>query len=291
MKSELPPFVSLNGKLVAANRARISVFDRGFLYGDGLFETLRSYHGALVGLDDHLARLRTSAAALGIPVHDRPWATEIQALLRANRLLRGDAAVRITLTRGPAAPGLLPPAKPTPTVLIVATPVPAGLPAEQRRGVQVILLPFAKLGFLAEYKLTDYVLAILGRVAARERGAQEGLYVHDGQVIEGTTSNLFICRAGQLITPPVKGLLPGVTRGWVLDLATRHGLEVVERPVSVRTLRTADEAFITSSIVEVLPVIGVDGRSIGGGRVGPLTRRMQRLYRQLINQIAALERA
>lgn len=282
--SRLPRSVFLNDKLVRSERARISVFDRGLLYGDGLFETIRSYRGTLVGWEEHLARLRTSAALLEIPILPRPWEAQITALLRDNRLLQCDAGVRITVTRGAAPLGLLPPSKPQPSVLIIATPVAPEARREQRRGIRAVLLPFAKLGWLAEHKLLDYVLAILGRVAARQAGAQEGLYVHDGQVLEGTTSNLFVYRKGRLFTPPVTGLLPGVTRRHVCEMAVADGLPVLERPVSVRALRAAEEIFVTSSVAEVRPVTEIDDEPVGDGKVGPITRRVQRRYRQMVDR-------
>jgi D-alanine transaminase len=153
------------------------------------------------------------------------------------------------------------------------------------------LLPFGKQGFLAEHKLLNYAGAVLGRTAARQAGAQEALYVRDGLITEGTTCNLFACSRGRLITPPVSGLLPGVTRQWVLELAARRGIEVVEAPLSWRRLRGADEAFLTSSVAEVLPLTRIDGRRVGSGAVGPHTRRIQRAYRQLVDQLTGYQRS
>jgi D-amino acid aminotransferase len=288
--SRFPRSVFLNDRLVPSGQARISVFDRGLLYGDGLFETVRSYRGILACWEEHLTRLRTSAALLGIPIPPRPWETQITALLRHNHLLHTDAGVRVTVTRGPAPLGLLPPPEPQPTVLIIASPVAPELEREQRRGIRAALLPFAKVGWLAEHKLLDYAIAILGRVAALRAGAQEGLYVHDGKVIEGTTSNLFVYHRGRLLTPPVEGLLPGVTRRQVQQLALAEGIAVVEKPVSVRTLKEADEVFVTSSVAEVRPVIRIDGRPVGSGRVGPVTRRIQRSYRQMVDRLVSQRR-
>ncbi len=285
--SVLPKSVSLNGRLVPAARAKISVFDRGFLYGDGLFETLRSYRGALVALDDHLLRLKSSAAFFGIPVPDRPWAEEIRELLLDNDLLSQDASVRITVTRGPGVPGLLPPTRVEPTVLMVAAPVAPEVVQQQRAGINVTLLPFAKSGFLAEHKLLNYVPAILGRLIAQAQQAQEALYAEGGWISEGTTSNLFLWRGGKLLTTPLHGLLPGVTRRWVSEIAAAKSLPLLERPISVRALKSADEAFLTASVVEVLPVVRVEGQPIGTGRVGPITRKIQRFYRQLVDRRAA----
>lgn len=275
--------VFLDGRLVNAAGARVSAFDRGLLYGDGLFETLRSYQGRLFALDRHLARLRGTARWLGIPVPAMDWRRQISAVLRRNRLLGVDASVRITLTRGPAAPGLLPPAHPRPTVLIICAGVPATLAGVQRRGARVALLPFTRGGVIAGHKLLDYVPAILGRVLARRQRAFEGLFVDArGYLSEGTTSNLFVVRRGRLLTPPLDGeagVLPGVTRSLVIAVATAAGIRVQERRLRVSDLVGADEAFLTASMAEVVPIVRVGVQAIAAGRPGLLTRRVQELYR------------
>jgi len=275
--------VFLDGRLVNAAGARVSAFDRGLLYGDGLFETLRSYQGRLFALDRHLARLRGTARWLGIPVPTMDWRRQISAVLRRNRLLGVDASVRITLTRGPAAPGLLPPAHPRPTVLIICAGVPATLAGVQRRGARVALLPFTRGGVIAGHKLLDYVPAILGRVLARRQRAFEGLFVDArGYLSEGTTSNLFVVRRGRLLTPPLDGeagVLPGVTRSLVIAVATAAGIRVQERRLRVSDLVGADEAFLTASMAEVVPIVRVGVQAIAAGRPGLLTRRVQELYR------------
>ncbi|MBI3387390.1 MAG: aminotransferase class IV [Deltaproteobacteria bacterium] len=281
-------FVYVNGHVVPAAGARVSVFDRGFLYGDGLFETMRSYRGALFGLSEHLARLRASARWLRIPVPSIDWSRAIERLLRRNDWLVGDAAVRITLTRGPGRPGLLPPAAVTPTVLIVATMIGLEVARAQRRGARVTLLPFARAGATAGHKTLDYVPAILGRMQAQRVNAFEALYVTPrGHVTEGTTSNLFVVRRGALLTPPLDstaGVLPGVTRRLVMDLARTLTLRVRECRVPVRELLAAEEAFCTSSVVEIVPIVRVDNRPIADGRCGALTRQLQLGYRARVGR-------
>ncbi|MBI3783261.1 MAG: aminotransferase class IV [Deltaproteobacteria bacterium] len=286
--SGLPPFVLLNGRIVPAARARISVFDRGLLYGDGLFETVRTYAGQPFALDDHLARLRKSAKQLGLRVPQRDWAGDIERHLRRCRLTSTDAAVRITLTRGAGAPGLIPPPKLEPTVLMVATPIAASIERDQSRGIRVALLPFGRVAFLAEHKTLDYLPAVLGRMYAQKHGACEGLYVERGCVSEATTANLFVVRGSRLLTPPVSGLLPGVTRKLTLEAAAMAGVEVRESVIRANALPRSSEMFITSSLIEVMPVIQVDGIPIGNGNVGALTRRIQVRYRQIIDQALSL---
>lgn len=287
MKSELPRYVHVNGRLVSAHRPWISVFDRGFLYGDGLFETLRAYRGRVFGLQHHLSRLRMSARFLGIALPHHDWAKEIAALLARNRFLNADAWVRITLTRGVAPPALPPTGGGQPTLIISAGPIHSSITRAQQLGVAVTLLPFARQGFLAEHKVLDYMPGVLGKAMAARHRAFEGLFVDNGSVTEGTTTNLFIWRGKQLVTPPVAGVLPGVTRRLVLKLAADDGMQVAERRLSRRELLSADEAFLTSSLVEVLPIVAVDAQRIGTRQVGPRTARLQHLYRQMVDQTLA----
>lgn len=288
MSPRTPKFVQLDGRLLPATRARISVFDRGLLYSDGLFETLRSYRGKPFALAAHLSRLQASARFLGIVLPRRPWQRDLSGLLKRNGLLATDAAIRITVTRGVAAPQLLPPARIRPTLIISAAPVDPSIASAQQRGVRVTLLPFARHGFLAEHKVLNYLPGVLGKVIAARHGAFEGLFVDsDGLVTEGTASNVFIWRHGQLCTPAIRGILPGLTRRMILEAAVADGVRVAERPLTTHDLFGAEEAFLTSSVVEIVPIITVDARGIGDGQAGPWTQRMQRVYRQMVDQALA----
>jgi branched-subunit amino acid aminotransferase/4-amino-4-deoxychorismate lyase len=288
--------VLLNGRMVAAHRAQVSVFDRGLMYGDGLLETLRAYRGRPFALEAHLRRLRASADFLGLAVPRRPWHRDVAALLRRNHLLHTDAWVRITLTRGVnargvSARGLMPPARSRPTLIIMAGALDTSVSRAQCHGVRVALLPFARHGFLAEHKVLNYLPGVLGRVMAARHDAFEGLFVDaDGMITEGTTSNLFAWRGRQLLTPPIQGILPGLTRRLVIELAASDGVRVVEQPVRAEDLVDANEAFLTNSLVEVVPIIRVNARTIGSGAVGPRTLRLQQLYRQTVDQALARQR-
>jgi branched-subunit amino acid aminotransferase/4-amino-4-deoxychorismate lyase len=152
----------------------------------------------------------------------------------------------------------------------------------------VTLLPFARHGFLCEHKVLDYLPGVLGKAMAARHHAFEGLFVDaSGSVTEGTTTNLFVCRRKQLLTPPGAGVLPGVTRRLVLQLAAADGMQVVERRLTQRDLFAAQEAFLTSSLVEILPIVAVDAQRIGRLQVGPRTQRLQHLYRQMVDQTLA----
>ena len=288
MSAPLPGYVHVNGRLWPARRAHVSALDRGLLYGDGLFETVRAYNGRVFALPQHLARLRGSARFLTMAFPRRPWQQDIDTLLQRNGLRGADAWVRITLTRGAAAPGLLPRARMRPTVVISAGRLPSAIATAQRRGVRVSLFPFARHGFLAEHKVLAYLPAVLGKALAARHGAFEGLFVDgDGRVAEGTTSNVFIRRRRQWLTPPAAGILPGITRRLVIDVATADGLRVQERALTPADVMAADEAFLTSSLIEMVPVTRVDDHEIGDAQIGAATRRLQQLYRQMVDHSLA----
>jgi len=278
-------YVHLNGRLVAAAKARVSVLDRGLLYGDGLFETVRTYRGVPLAFEEHLARLNNSGHMLGIVLPPLRWRDNITALLERNQLTERDARVRITVTRGSGPPGLLPPSEAEPTVLITAEPIGEQVRRDQQLGVGAILLPFGREGFLAEHKTLDYLPGVLGRTLAARHQAYEGLYVTaTGRVTEGTTSNLFVVRGGRLTTPPIRGTLPGLTRAHVVDLADAAGIPVAHQTITLRGLAAVEEAFLTSSVIEVLPLVRIDDKPIADGQVGPITRRIQRLYQAFVAQ-------
>jgi branched-chain amino acid aminotransferase len=288
MSTRATSFVQLNGRLVPAQRAQISVFDRGLLYGDGLFETLRAYRGRPFALDAHLARLQASADFLGFGVPRRPWRRDLAALLGKNNLLATDAWVRITVTRGVGARGLLPPARSRPALIIMAGVLDPAIARVQRFGARVALIPFARHGFLAEHKVLNYLPGVLGKVMAARHEAFEGLFVNAaGHITEGTTTNVFAWRGKRLFTPPIEGILPGLTRRMVIELAAADGIRLAERPLTADDLLDADEAFLTSSLAEVAPITAVNARNVGNGAVGARTQRMQQLYRQTVDQALA----
>jgi branched-chain amino acid aminotransferase len=285
MNNGLPKFVHLNGRIVPVAQAHVSVFDRGLLYSDGVFETLRTYRGVPFALREHLDRLATSAEFLGIGRLRRAWQRDIRALLRRNQLADRDAWLRITVTRGVGVPTIAPPARIQPTLIITTGPIDSSIATIQRMGVRVTLLPFARHGFLSEHKVLDYLPAVLGKTIAARHHAFEGLYVDEqGRITEGTTTNLFVWRRRQLLTPPAVGILPGVTRRMVIETAATAGLRVRERSLTREDLLAADEAYLTSSLAEVVPITAVDAQPIGDGHVGQHTRQMQALYRQTVDQ-------
>ncbi|MFO7898474.1 MAG: aminotransferase class IV [Planctomycetota bacterium] len=276
--------VYLNGEFVERDAATVSAFDRGVLYGDGLFETVRAYAGQPLDLDEHLARLAGSAAFLGIPFPGcEPVAAAVGDLIDRNGL--GDAYVRVTLTRGEHTGALAPDEPREPTLLVEARelhPYPAEL---YQRGADVIVSSLAhnSRSPLRAHKTTNYLPSILAKREAAERGALEAVLLDPaGHVCECATSNVFCVRGGALFTPPLDlNILPGITRRRVIELAGAAGTEVREERFTADALRSADEAFVTNSLMEVLPVRSVDGARVSAAP-GPVTRSLRAAYRGLV---------
>lgn len=273
--------VHLDGRLVEEEAARISPFDRGFLLGDGVFDTLRAYGGRPFLLDEHLARLANSCRAARLPFpEDLP--RRIEETLRANGL--DDAAVRVTITRGPGGRGASIRGAGPPTVLVTVTNLPAA-PAHED-GIRVVTasrlrVPPASLD--PAIKSTNYLVHVLARAEAEDAGADDAIFVDtSGLVIEATQANVFAVFGTRLVTPPLdSGCLPGETRALLLRLAARAGLSAAEAPLPRESLHHADEVFLTGSVSEVVPVVALDGASIGTGRPGEKTRALHALYRKL----------
>ena len=278
--------VSIDGRIVPPEGAQVSVFDRGFLYGDSVFEVLRTYGGVLFGFEEHLERLARSAKLALIDFTDvELLRREILAVVRATG--NAETYLRIVVTRGTGkALGLDPALAVAPQRVVIATDVPV-MPREMyERGIAVITYRTQRVSegtSAAGAKLGNYLLSIIATHEAHARGAEEALILDArGQVVEGTTSNVFLVRDGSLVTPPDEaGLLAGITRGKVLELAREMGIPVGMRTFPPSELASADEVFITSSIRELVPVIAADGVPAGQGRPGVLTRRLLDAYRAL----------
>jgi branched-chain amino acid aminotransferase len=266
--------VWLDGALLEEGEARVLVSDHGFQIGDGVFETLRVYSGVPFALDDHLARLQESAAALRIPVPAVDLAQATRDVLAANGL--ADARMRITLTSGPGPPGLARGPGP-PTLLVVALPVVPWPPAST---AIVSRLRRDERSPLAGVKTTSLAESVVAFAEARAAGADEALLLNTaGEVCEATTANVFAVRAGTAVTPPLdSGCLGGITRAHVLELGA------VEQALAPRDLQQADEAFLTSSTREIQPLVAIDGRAVGTGEPGPVTRRLAAAYAALVDK-------
>ena len=274
----------VDGRLMPAEGAHISVYDRGFQLGDGVFETLRVRGGHPTELAEHVARLHRSADGLDITLPDdldAQLSAGIGALLAADGLdgPSGDASVRITISRGPfRGRGLLPPAEVVAaTVAIQAWPVLAPPADHLERGLHLVASairrdPANPIVTLKTTSRADYVYA---RLEARRAGADDALFLTiDDHLSEGTTANIFLVRGGDLATPSLDcAILPGTTRSWLLAWGARVGLRPVEGRLTPDDLASADEAFLSSSVAGVLPVTRFEGGPVGDGRPGPWTRR------------------
>jgi branched-chain amino acid aminotransferase len=279
-------YVFVNGEIVAESAARVAAGDRGLLLGDGLFESMRAYRGKVFRLAAHMQRLRASAAflRLTVPCADEQIESSIAELIRLNSC--AEAYVRVTLTRGAAAQGLRLDGAGPATLLIHARPIQAP-PAEQYRNGARLIISTARQNSanpLARHKTLSYLLYLLARQEATDAGANGAILLNEhGQVAEESVSNVFLARGGALLTPPAHcGLLPGITRGAVLELARAERIPVEERPIPAGELFEADEMFLTNSLMEIMPARSVDRRQIGGAAPGPITKRVQALYRAAV---------
>jgi branched-chain amino acid aminotransferase len=281
--------VLVNGHLADESAATIRITDRGFLFGDAIFESMRASLGRVFRLGRHLDRLERSAALVEFEAlpERAVLEAEVSEVLAANRLT--EARLRLTISRGAGRPGDYVGVDGPPTRVLVATSfsglersvVEAGVGVclSSRRAVPADCLDPA-------VKSTSRIVSVLARREAHRRGAFEALLVdHAGRITEGTASNIFIVEGAALRTPSAEGgALPGVTRGAVIEVASEAGLETVEAPVPPERLAGAAEAFLTNSSWEVLPIVAVDGRPIGGGRPGPVARDLLARYQALIRR-------
>jgi len=281
--------INVNGRITSPEEAAISPLDRGFLYGDSVYETIRTYHSRPFRLAAHVDRLRRSAEALGIP-HARaavePGAAALATLARAPGQ---ESAVRIVLTRGVGGVGYDPAALGPPTVVVHVRPYPEIPAAWRREGVDVAVVQVTRNAVTAvdpAIKSSNLLNNYLAWEAGRRLGVFEPILLSpDGRVAEGATSNLFIVRGGRLATPePATGILRGITREVVLELAREASLPVDETALLPGELRGADEIFLTSTLKGILPVRRCDGWPVHDGRPGPVTRRLIDLFDALVQQ-------
>ena len=276
-------WIYLNDKFVTRDQAMISVFDHGFLYGDGVFETLRAYKGRFFQVALHIARLRGSCESIGLPlpIPDVRWPALLAETLRRNEL--SDASIRITISRGEGEIGLDPTLCPCPTVVIMARAFRPYSPEFRQNGVHLALVKIRRNPISAqspEIKSLSYLNNILAKHEATRVGCFDALMLNmDGFLTECTTSNVFFIKKGQLCTPAVQcGILRGVTRDVVTMLAREEGVPVVEGSFTSDQLLAAEECFITNTGMEVMPVSQVDGQRFGVACLGSLTVKLQQLF-------------
>jgi branched-chain amino acid aminotransferase len=284
----VPVAVNIDGLLFGRDDARVSVFDHGFLFGEGVYEVLRTYEQRPFLYDEHMRRLHASASRLALtsPIDDATMLERIRSTIAAASL-EGDAYVRILLTRGVGEIVYDPQACPTPTLVIIVKPHVDAPAAALRDGVRLALVDVVRNhpgSVDPAIKSNNLLNNALAMQQAYREGAFEALMKnHRGELCECAQSNIFLVRDGVLLTPPTDaGLLVGVTRGFVLELAAQLGVPAEERVLLEPELAGAEEAFLTSTTREIVPVVHVGPYAIGQGTPGPLTRRLMAAFRDAV---------
>ena len=278
--------VYINGKLVPQAEATVSVFDHGLLYGDGVFEGLRSYGGKVFRLEAHVRRLYESAQAiwLTIPMSQAEMSRAIDETVAANGI--DDGYVRLVVTRGVGDMGLNPFKCSDPQVIIIADAI-ALYPAElYEKGLEIVTASVIRnhpAALDARVKSLNYLNNILAKIEGLQAGCVEALMLnHKGEVAECTGDNIFLVRNGALLTPPLDaGILGGITRQAVIELAQESGIEVLKVSLTKHDVYVADECFLTGTAAEVISVVKVDNRSIGTGKPGPVTLELKKQFHEL----------
>ena len=278
--------VFIDGKYLDGRTAKISVFDHGLLYGDGIFEGIRAYHGRVFKLKEHIDRLFYSAKAilLQMPMSPAQITRAVVEACRKNKIR--DGYIRLVVTRGVGTLGLNPTSCKIPSVIIIADKIQLYPPEVYRRGLDIITVPTTRNLHSAlnpAIKSLNYLNNILSKIEANNGGCEEAVMLNaDGFVAECTGDNLFIVKDGALFTPPLSaGALYGITRRTVMELAEESGLKVSEPNLTRYDLFSADECFLTGTGAEIVPVVKIDGRVIGTGKPGRVTRRLEDEYHAL----------
>lgn len=279
--------IYLDGKFVDSAEAKVSVFDHGLLYGDGVFEGIRLYGGNIFRLEEHLERLEYSAKAilLDMPLsrQELSWAT--CETCRQNNL--SDAYIRLVITRGVGDLGLAPWLCPKPTIFIIASKISLYPKEHYDNGLSIVTVPTRRIGPAAlppTIKSLNYLNNILGKIEAKQAGALEAIMLNEqGHVAECTADNVFIVHKGAIITPSASaGALKGITRDTVIDIAQELGVPLRESNMTRYDIWCADECFLTGSGAEVIPVVKLDGRVIGSGKPGAVTQRVLEAFRKRV---------
>ncbi len=285
----MPRIVFMNDTLVPENEARVSVFDHGLLYGDGVFEGLRSYSGRVFRLDAHIDRLWASARSicLEIPLSQQTVAKAVVDTLAANAL--NDGYVRLVVTRGAGSLGLDPNRTKNPQVIVIADTISLYPREYYEKGLRIVTAATQRTHSAAlspRIKSLNYLNNIMAKLEGLQAGCVEALMLnHKGEVAECTGDNIFVVRAGTLLTPPPDaGILEGITRGAVMELAHAAGIECRESTLTRHDLYTGEECFLTGTAAEVIPVVEIDGRMIGSGTPGAITARLTADFYKLVRQ-------
>jgi len=282
-------FIFLNGNIVTSKEAVVSVFDHGFLYGDGIYETMRVYAGVVFKLDEHLKRLYRSASLIGltIPPEIDHFKIAVYETLIANALR--NAYVRLTISRGRGSLGLDPDLCPEPTIVIIAQELKEYPKSFYKNGISTIIAETRrnfKKAINPRIKSLNFLNNILAKIEAKKRNAYEAVMLNaNGKLTEGTISNIFFYKDGILCTPSLEcGILDGITRGMIIELARKEDLKLKEGKFTKKDIYSAEEVFITNTTMEVMPISKVDDRIYPVGNIAKLLRK---IYRQEVNAYIA----
>ena len=285
--------IYIDGEFLPKAEAKVSVFDHGLLYGDGVFEGIRSYNGRVFKLDEHLERLYDSAKSimLQIPIPIETMKEKVLETLRLNHLT--EAYIRLVVTRGVGDLGLDPDKCPNPSIIIIADKITLYPPKFYEDGLEIVTVSVRRNYAEAinpRIKSLNYLNNILAKIEGKQAGAEEVLMLNaEGYVVECSGDNIFWVKNEVLVTPPVHmGILEGVTRNSVIDLAREAGMQVEERVFTRHDLYIADECFLTGTAAEVIPVVKIDQRAIGDGQPGKVTEKLIATFRQFANSYGTL---
>lgn len=278
--------IYLNGEFVTKEQAKVSVFDHGFLYGDGIFEGIRAYNGRVFKLKEHLIRLYESAHTilLNIGISIDEMEEIVCETLRRNNLT--DAYIRLVVSRGVGDLGLDPQKCPKPSIICIADQIKIYPQEMYENGLEVKTVATRRTNpdsLSPRVKSLNYLNNIMAKIECSQAGVEEAIMLtQDGYVVEGTADNIFIYRRGALLTPPLSaGCLEGITRNAVIDLARKAGIEVREEYFNRHDVYNADECFLTGTAAELIPVIKADGRTIGTGKPGKVFKELLEAFREL----------
>ncbi|WP_026485586.1 branched-chain-amino-acid transaminase [Caldanaerobius polysaccharolyticus] len=281
--------VYLNGEFVEKQDAKVSVFDHGYLYGDGVFEGIRAYNGVIFRLDEHIDRLYYGAKAimLNIPLSKEEMKAAVVETVRRNNLY--DAYIRLVVSRGEGDLGLDPRKCPKPTIVIIADSIQLYSKELYEKGMKAMTTYMRRNSPAAldpQIKSLNYLNNILAKLEANMCGYAEAILLNDrGYVAECTGDNIFIVKDGVLITPPVTiAALGGITRKTVIEIAEQQGIKVEEREFTLYNLYNADECFLTGTAAEAIPVVEIDGRVIGDGKPGPITKQILKAFAEIVDK-------
>jgi len=278
--------IYLNGRFVNRKDATLSIFDHGVLYGDGVFEGIRSYNGLIFKLKEHVERLFESAHTimLKVPMSQAALIDVVKRTVRLNKLT--NAYIRLVVTRGEGDLGLDPRKCTKPSLFVIADKIQLYPKSLYERGLSLITVATQRNvpeALNPQIKSLNYLNNILAKIEANNAGYEEAIMLsHSGYVTEATGENLFIVTGRRVLTPPPYiGVLRGITRATVMELARCQGLEVSEELLTRHDLFNAKECFLTGTAAEIVPVVKIDGRTIGAGKPGPVTKKLQTQFRQL----------